>query len=144
MNLIYKMCTKDDPLASKRCVFQGTCGWSDVSLSRSGKFFPPRTSSSLDKLRFLSREGGFGCVEVNTSTYSIPQVFRHVTTLMFIVPSYRDCRENLSRNGLTPRHQASFSISKPLVSFAEAKYRCKAFHSKFEKNFRCRLISVYL
>lgn len=55
-----------------RKVSQGMQGWSDRSLEKCGKFFPPRNSSSSDKLSFYSRGGGFACVEVDSSNYAIP------------------------------------------------------------------------
>ena len=57
-----------------RKVIQGLCGWSCASLIKCKKFFPPliSQSSSSEKLHFLSRRGGTGCVEVNSSTYAIP------------------------------------------------------------------------
>jgi uncharacterized protein YecE (DUF72 family) len=70
-------------------VVHGLCGWSDPSLAHCGKVFPPRTSSSLDKLRFLSRYHEIGCLEVNSTTYAIPQQksvqeWVHVTPNQFI------------------------------------------------------------
>ncbi|EFN56805.1 hypothetical protein CHLNCDRAFT_144326 [Chlorella variabilis] len=52
-------------------VVHGTCGWSDASLVRCGRFYPPGVRGSEDKLRHYSRH--FGCVEVDTSTYAIPR-----------------------------------------------------------------------
>lgn len=48
----------------------GTCGWSDVSLQRCGRFYPPGTRTPEDRLRHYSSH--FSCVEVDTSTYAIP------------------------------------------------------------------------
>lgn len=65
--------TRDDDRFSRK-VIQGLCGWSCASLAKCKKFFPPlvSSSSSTEKLHFLSRQGGMGCVEVNSSTYAIP------------------------------------------------------------------------
>jgi uncharacterized protein YecE (DUF72 family) len=55
-----------------RKVVQGTCGWSDPSLYTCKRFYPLITNNtSKDKLHFYSRRGGLGCVEVDSSTYSI-------------------------------------------------------------------------
>jgi uncharacterized protein YecE (DUF72 family) len=57
----------------RREVVHGLCGWSDPSLAQCRRVFPPKTSSSIDKLRYLSRSTEIGCVEVNSTTYAIPQ-----------------------------------------------------------------------
>lgn len=54
-----------------RKVYQGICGWSDPSLTKCGKYFPPKISTSVEKLEFYSKQGGFPCVEVNSSSYTI-------------------------------------------------------------------------
>ena len=54
-------------------VIHGLCGWSDHSLAQCKRVFPPKTSSSIDKLRFLSQSTELGCIEVNSTTYAIPQ-----------------------------------------------------------------------
>jgi uncharacterized protein YecE (DUF72 family) len=56
----------------KREVIHGLCGWSDPSLAQCRRVFPPKTSSSIDKLRYLSRSTEIGCIEVNSTTYAIP------------------------------------------------------------------------
>ena len=53
-------------------LLQGLQGWTARDLNH--HFYPPRTSTSTDKLNFYSRGGGFGCVEVDSSNYSIPHV----------------------------------------------------------------------
>ena len=53
-------------------VCMGTCGWSDDSIGRCGRFYPPAAAASaVERLRHYSRH--FPCVEVDTSTYAIPQ-----------------------------------------------------------------------
>ena len=51
-------------------LLQGLQGWTSKELNN--HFYPPKTSVSADKLTFYSRGGGFGCVEVDSSNYSIP------------------------------------------------------------------------
>eukprot|EP01036_Dinobryon_divergens_P022790 gene22790-31086_t len=53
-------------------VIQGTCGWSDQTLLDCKRFYPFNVKSSVEKLRYYSRCGNFGCVEVDSSTYNIP------------------------------------------------------------------------
>ena len=53
-------------------LLQGLQGWTARDLNH--YFYPPRTSTSTYKLNFYSRGGGFGCVEVDSSNYSIPHV----------------------------------------------------------------------
>ena len=52
---------------------QGTCGWTSPTL-QSGRFYPGNISGTAPAGRpcFYSRAGGFGVVEVDTSTYAIP------------------------------------------------------------------------
>ena len=52
-------------------VLMGTCGWSDESIMRCGRFYPASCKTSVDRLVHYSRR--FPCVEVDTSTYAIPQ-----------------------------------------------------------------------
>lgn len=49
----------------------GTCGWSDETMFRCGRFYSSSCKTSLERLTFYSRL--FGCVEVDTSTYAIPR-----------------------------------------------------------------------
>ena len=51
-------------------LLQGLQGWTARDLNH--HFYPSRTSTSIDKLAFYSRGGGFGCVEVDSSNYCIP------------------------------------------------------------------------
>ena len=53
-------------------IVQGLCGWSDTSIVQCKRFYPPRCTSSIDKLSYLSRSKVFGCVEIDSSTYAIP------------------------------------------------------------------------
>lgn len=53
-------------------IVQGTCGWTDRSLISCRRFYPMGAKTSNDKLHHYSRGGGFGCVEVDSSTYAIP------------------------------------------------------------------------
>lgn len=66
-------------------VYQGTCGWSDDTLVSCGKFYPPKVTSSVDKLHFYSRHGLFQCVEVNSSSYAIPSI-KHVQSWLDATP----------------------------------------------------------
>ena len=52
-------------------VLQGTCGWSDASLVKCGRFYPASVKTSDDKLAFYSSK--WPCVEVDTTTYAIPR-----------------------------------------------------------------------
>ncbi|KAL4444143.1 hypothetical protein ABPG75_011880 [Micractinium tetrahymenae] len=66
------------PQLALGAVLHGTCGWSDASLVKCGRFYPASIkagSSSEEKLRHYSR--AFANVEVDTSTYAIPSP--HVT-----------------------------------------------------------------
>lgn len=54
----------------KQKVLMGTCGWSDDTLLRCGRFYPASVRSAEDRLRHYSTH--FPCVEVDTSTYAIP------------------------------------------------------------------------
>jgi uncharacterized protein YecE (DUF72 family) len=47
----------------------GTCGWSDPSLLRCGRFYPSSVKTSCDRLRTYSRF--FSCVEVDSSCYAL-------------------------------------------------------------------------
>lgn len=51
-------------------VLMGTCGWSDHTLLKCGRFYPASVRSAEDRLRHYSTH--FPCVEVDTSTYAIP------------------------------------------------------------------------
>ena len=53
-------------------VVQGTCGWTDSTLIACQRFYPISAKTTNDKLQHYSRGGGFGCVEVDSSTYAIP------------------------------------------------------------------------
>ncbi|KAI5071310.1 hypothetical protein GOP47_0013561 [Adiantum capillus-veneris] len=55
-----------------RKVLMGTCGWSDQTLLKCGKFYPASVRSAEDRLRHYSTH--FPCVEVDTSTYAIPSI----------------------------------------------------------------------
>eukprot|EP00981_Chlorochromonas_danica_P006725 scaffold1463_cov189-Ochromonas_danica.AAC.20 len=61
-------------VTSQRRVVQGTCGWSDASLVECGRLYPKRSLTAAEKLSIYSRQGLFGCVEVDTSNYGIPKV----------------------------------------------------------------------
>jgi uncharacterized protein YecE (DUF72 family) len=65
-------------------VLTGTCGWSDSTLLRCGKFYPSSVKNGQDRLRHYSRI--FPCVEVDSSNYSIPSTFR-VSQWLAAVPS---------------------------------------------------------
>jgi uncharacterized protein YecE (DUF72 family) len=57
--------------APRREVLMGTCGWTDDTLIRCGRFYPASTKTAVDRLRHYSRS--FPCVEIDTSTYAIPR-----------------------------------------------------------------------
>jgi len=60
----------DTSPTSQGSFLTGTCGWSDETLLRCGRFYSSSTKSSLERLSFYARL--FPCVEVDTSTYAIP------------------------------------------------------------------------
>lgn len=66
-----------------RKVLMGTCGWSDVTLLKCGKFYPASVRSAEDRLRHYSTH--FPCVEVDTSTYAIPSAMS-ITGWLHCVP----------------------------------------------------------
>lgn len=51
-------------------VLQGTCGWSDSSIVKCGRFYPGSVKTTEDRLRHYSRF--FPCVECDSSNYAIP------------------------------------------------------------------------
>lgn len=51
-------------------VLQGTCGWSDSSIVKCGRFYPGSVKTTEDRLLHYSRV--FPCVECDTSNYAIP------------------------------------------------------------------------
>lgn len=51
-------------------VLQGTCGWSDSSIVKCGRFYPASVKTTEDRLLHYSRF--FPCVECDTSNYAIP------------------------------------------------------------------------
>jgi len=51
-------------------VLQGTCGWSDSSIVKCGRFYPGSVKTSEDRLLHYSRF--FPCVECDSSNYAIP------------------------------------------------------------------------
>ena len=51
-------------------VLIGTCSWTDPTLIRSGRFYPPSAKSAEDRLRFYA--GEFGIVEVDSTYYAMP------------------------------------------------------------------------
>lgn len=51
-------------------VLQGTCGWSDSSIVKCGRFYPASVKTSEDRLLHYSRF--FPCVECDSSNYAIP------------------------------------------------------------------------
>ena len=55
---------------------QGLCGFSDSSLARCGRFYPPHAArgSSVAKLRHYASV--FSCLEIDTSAYAIPTTAR--------------------------------------------------------------------
>ena len=59
------------PCFDRKKVIQGTCGWTDQSLIKCGKFYPKKSAKSSERLEFYSRQGGFGCVEVDCSSYAL-------------------------------------------------------------------------
>lgn len=55
-------------------VLQGTCGWSDLSIVKCGRFYPASVKTTEDRLLHYSRF--FPCVECDTSNYAIPSPMR--------------------------------------------------------------------
>ena len=53
-------------------VNMGLCGWTDASLISSKRFYPSSCINNIDRLKYLSESGLLNSVEINTSTYSIP------------------------------------------------------------------------
>lgn len=51
-------------------VLQGTCGWSDSSIVKCGRFYPASVKTTEDRLLHYSRF--FPCVECDSSNYAIP------------------------------------------------------------------------
>ncbi len=71
-SVVSALATAAAPLyTSVKCI-DGTCGFSDASLVKCRRFYPPGTLSTAQKLAYYSTR--FGCVEVDTSTYAIPQI----------------------------------------------------------------------
>ncbi|KXZ47375.1 hypothetical protein GPECTOR_36g96 [Gonium pectorale] len=66
-------CASPLPNAStaKGLVLFGTCGWSDDSILRCGRFYPAWVKSAEQRLEFYGTH--FPCVEVDSSTYAIPR-----------------------------------------------------------------------
>jgi uncharacterized protein YecE (DUF72 family) len=48
----------------------GTCGYTDQTLLKCGRFYPATAKTSLDRLKFYSNT--YPCVEIDTTTYAIP------------------------------------------------------------------------
>jgi uncharacterized protein YecE (DUF72 family) len=51
-------------------VLIGTAGWTDPTLTAPGVFYPPKTSSAEDRLRYYASR--FGMVEVDSPYYALP------------------------------------------------------------------------
>ena len=51
-------------------ILVGTCSWTDPSLIRCGRFYPPEISSAESRLKYYARQ--FPLVEVDSSYYSLP------------------------------------------------------------------------
>ncbi|MCO5579423.1 hypothetical protein L7F22_033278 [Adiantum nelumboides] len=66
------MAELDGSFPRTRKVLMGTCGWSDQTLLKCGRFYPASVRSAEDRLRHYSTH--FPCVEVDTSTYAIPSI----------------------------------------------------------------------
>ncbi|RYG60811.1 DUF72 domain-containing protein [archaeon] len=52
-------------------IVQGTCGFSDSTLVDCGRFYPRKNLTAPEKLSIYSRKGLFGCVEIDSSNYSL-------------------------------------------------------------------------
>ncbi|KAG2496693.1 hypothetical protein HYH03_005110 [Edaphochlamys debaryana] len=52
-------------------VWFGTCGWTDDSILRCGRFYPAGVKTAEQRLEVYGRH--FPCVEVDSSTYAIPR-----------------------------------------------------------------------
>lgn len=57
-----------------RKIIQGNCGWSDESLFSCHRVFPLDIKDSKGKLRFLSNQTHFGCIEIDSTSYAIPSL----------------------------------------------------------------------
>ena len=68
-------------------LLQGTCGWTDASITKGNHFYPPHihASNAVDRLRHYSAT--FPCVEVDSSNYAIPPSNR-VASWVSVVPSH--------------------------------------------------------
>ena len=64
-------------------VLFGTCGWTDESLYKCGRFFPSSAKSATERLRHYSRH--FPAVEIDTSNYAIPRQ-QQVSEWVGVVP----------------------------------------------------------
>ena len=64
-------------------VWMGTCGWTDDTLVRCGKFYPRSAKTAVERLAHYSRS--YPCVEIDTSTYAIPRPHQ-VREWMAVVP----------------------------------------------------------
>eukprot|EP00892_Ulva_mutabilis_P001030 jgi/Ulvmu1/10928/UM007_0107.1 len=103
-------------------VLHGTCGWSDASIVSCGRFYPRSVKTSADKLAVHCRT--FGCVEVDSSCYSIPSP-SHVSKWVDSVPteykfhfkafglfcSQRCATNMLPRSVRSAHHSESISLS---------------------------------
>ena len=65
-----RVVSSQDTIDLKGKVFQGTCGWSDSSIVKCGKFYPSSVKTTEDRLLHYSRF--FPCVECDSSNYAIP------------------------------------------------------------------------
>ena len=55
-------------------VIQGTCGFMDESLVKCGRFYPSSIKETTDRLKYYSTRTDFGCLEIDSTCYSIPSV----------------------------------------------------------------------
>ena len=77
-HMMGRLSTSDNKMAGKSAsagdlvgkVLQGTCGWSDSSIVKCGRFYPGSVKTTEDRLLHYSRV--FPCVECDTSNYAIP------------------------------------------------------------------------
>jgi len=56
--------------STARRVLMGTCGWTDASILKCGRFYPGSVRTAVERLKHYASH--FPCVEVDTSNYAIP------------------------------------------------------------------------
>jgi len=109
-------------------------GWTDPSILNCGRFYPPWTRTSLDRLQFYSRTGGFGSVEVDSSTYTILNP-EHVEKWIAVTPKsfvFHFKAYGLLCDQLTDYLQLPSTI-KQKINFTDEKVRINYLHENIKK-----------